>query len=495
MTPAKTATRPTVDELPMGEPLPEELQITPPTAPVVEQTYAVLPIDAIVVNPDNPRQDLGDIEGLAASMRSLGVQEPLLVEWPSPTSPYLLLAGHRRLAAARLAGLQEVPCLVRQVASTAALRMEIALVENLQREDLTPLDEARGYLALTKLGLSQRQITERLGHQRSQSHVSKRMALLELPKPVQAQVGNGALTLEAAAALVRLKDHPEKLEAVAKEKPSRVIEAVEYAEKEIAWLVKRDELVAIAAGRSWPVVDCPRDSYSKRPFKLLAQWGYSEAELDLDVHKHEAEPCHAVMIPTGRIWPHHDAPSATSVCTDPARHDAGGESTLKAKVEPKAKQKLPAVSREQARLAKERQQAMEQRDAAASARRVFIVKHVEGFRPPKLAPALRVCLNSFLTLDYDQDDACALLGLNVDDAKDTYDALVAYAAKGDQELQRAALAIALSDTEGRIRNMSQLPAEGVAHYAYLATLGYEPSPWEKTQLAEAAERAKAVDGG
>jgi ParB/RepB/Spo0J family partition protein len=486
MTATKTATRAGAEELPMGEPLPDELQISRPAPPAVEQKYVLLPTEAIKPSPHNPRRDLGDLDGLVASIRSVGIQEPLLVEWASPADPYALLAGHRRLAAAKLAGLADVPCLVRQGASTPALRMEIALIENLQREGLAPLDEADGYLQLTKLGLSQRQIAERVGC--SQSNVSKKMDLLALPEPMQSKVGKkGGLTLEAAAALTRLKDHPERLEAAAKERPDRIIDAVEAAEKEIAWEAKRDELVATAAGRSWPVVDAPRDSYAKRPFKLLSPWGYTDVELDVGIGKHEAEPCHAVMIPKGRVWPHHEAPSATSVCTDPDRHGPKGESTLKAKVAPKPKG--PATNKEWEKERARREKEQKQLQLAGAARKAVLAKAVVEYKGPRNVPApLTLSLRTLvkIAIEWDlHDDVCELLGIAVDrEGEDGWE-LEQYVAAGDQELHRAAFAVTVVESENNLRWESDLTA---AHFAYLKTLGYEPSPIETQKLAEAAKR-------
>jgi hypothetical protein len=226
----------------------------------------------------------------------------------------------------------------------------------------------------------------------------------------------------------------------------------------------------------------------------LARWGYGETELDVDVHTHEAEPCHAVMIPRTRMWPHHEVPSATSVCTDPARHAPGGDSALKAKVEPKPKQ-LPTVSREQAKLAKERQQAMEHRDAAAAARRALLAKAVSEHKRPvrpthPLTATLRVAVRWAHESDI-TDAVCAMLGIQVAPEAhygDWINALDSYVARGDQELHRAAFAVAIADVESDLNhsfNDSRVPD----HYAYLKTLGYEPSPWETAKLAEAAERA------
>lgn len=492
MTATKTATRP-AEELPMGEPLPAELQIAPPAAPAVEQKYVVLPTDAIKPGPHNPRRDLGDLDGLVASIRAVGIQEPLLVEWATPADPYTLLAGHRRLAAAKLAGLVEVPCLVRQGASTPALRMEIALIENLQREGLSPLDEADGYRALTNLGLSQREIAQRVGC--SQSNVSKKMDLLALPTALQAKVGKkkDGLTLEAAAALARLKDHPEKMAAVAKGRADLIIGAVEQAEADIAWEAKRAELVAAAKARKQTIVDEPRDQWSARKFKTLGKWGYKDRELDLDVRKHQAESCHAVMIPKFRGY-YNEKPAATSVCTDPNRHTAKGASTLKVKVvaPPKREPSQHEVAQAQTKI-----HAKEAADARASLLAGALAEYSpKGPTSPELAMALQAGVRRTLGWDTAQV-ACELLRLDAagKGSAETYGAIDRYAGEAfPLQLHRAALALAFATVEVVLSGpYARWADKGVAeHYAYLKTLGYEPSPWEKAKLAEAAERAATM---
>lgn len=473
------------------EPPPEALVMAPTTATPApaERTYALVPVGALMPSANNPRRDLGDLDGLAASIRSVGIQEPLLVEWSEPSAPYVILAGHRRLAAARIAGLAEVPCLVRRKASTPAERMEIALVENLQREDLSPLDEARGYAELVRLGLSQRAIAERVGC--SQPQVSKRLALLELPSPVQARVAKGTLPLEAAAALVRLKDHPDKLKAAAGEDPSAIVRAVERAEADIAWEAKRSELCAIAKGRGWDVVDEPANGYGNRPWKTLARWQYAEAELVLDVRKHESEPCHAVMIPGDRRWPHLEAPSATSICTEPARHGPKGASKLKAKVP--AQPKGPAQDPAWAKLQEERRKAEAERQVAATARRAVLAKGVAEHKAPRsTSPALALTLRAVLrwAAEFDLDEAaCGLLGLELGDDNEAYP-LEDYAAAGTDHLHRAALAVTVAEVEGDLRYGSFAGDRVAAHFAWLAELGYEPSPFEAAELA----RARAAGG-
>ena len=486
------------------EPPADALVMAPTTPPAVDQRLVNLPLDVIEPNPRNPRRDLGDLTGLVASIQALGILEPLLVELieDGPVAPrrVVLLAGHRRLAAAQLAELDEVPCIVRSSTRGPAERLEMALVENLQREGLAPLDEAEGYSELVRLGLSQRAIADRVGC--SQSHVSKRLALLDLPGHVQARITKGTLPLEAAAALVRLKDFPDKLKKAAGEDPSKIAYAVERAEQDIAWETKAAELIDVAKGKGWAVVEAPADPYNRtgRSYKTLARWGYSEAELDVDVSKHETEPCHGVMIPTKRAWPYLETPSATSVCTDPARHGPKGGSKLKAKAQPKPKDPH-AEARAKADAERARENA--DRQAAAEARFAVLTKAVADHRNTRgrSSAAMTLTLASIVGRGLTELDvhsaalAAQLLGIPTGDDEDTwYEVLESYANAGDHELHRAALAFALADAETVLRSpwRHSFSDPSIArHFAYLATLGYEPSPWEKAKLDEAAEASRA----
>lgn len=152
------------------------------------ETSALQYLAVDVVHPavDNPRSDLGDLTGLAASIVAVGILEPILVQVRlaggfardrGESGGYTIVAGHRRHAAAKLAGLDLIPCIVRVFTEQA--RIEAMVIENLQRSDLSPFDEARGLTQLVNVGLTQRDIAERVGC--SQSHVSKRLSLAVLP--------------------------------------------------------------------------------------------------------------------------------------------------------------------------------------------------------------------------------------------------------------------------------------------------------------------------
>jgi hypothetical protein len=301
------------------------------------------------------------------------------------------------------------------------------------------------------------------------------------------------MSLEAAAALTRLKDHPEKLKKAAGEDPSAIVYAVERAEAEIAWEAKVAELREVAKGRKWKTVDEPRDEWAKRSFKTLARWGYRDRELDLDVRKHQTEPCHAVMIPKHKTF-HNATPSATSVCTDPARHAAKGASLLKVKA-PAAAPKRQA-SAEEVKLAQERLD----RKAAAGARSAVLARALAEYTPKgPTSPELRMTLQAGVrrTLGWDTAElACELLGLKPEgkESSDTYGALDRYAGElVPLQLHRCALALAFACLEVELRgSYGRFSDKGVAeHYAYLAELGYQLSPYEQEKLAEAAEKAGA----
>jgi ParB family transcriptional regulator, chromosome partitioning protein len=165
-----------------------------------------IPIEALHPNPNQPRRsfDDTDLDELAASIREKGVIQPLIVR-PHPEKPesYEIVAGERRWRAAQRAQLHEVPVLVRQLSDTEVL--ELAIIENIQRADLNPLDEAQGYRQLMdRFGHTQEKLGEALG--KSRSHIANLLRLLTLPEPVLALVREGRLTAGHARALVTAAD-------------------------------------------------------------------------------------------------------------------------------------------------------------------------------------------------------------------------------------------------------------------------------------------------
>ena len=162
-------------------------------------------------NPFQPRTRFDDesLGELAASIKATGVLQPVLVR-PDGTDGFVLVAGERRLKAARLAGLEKIPAIVKEVSDSEM--MELALIENVQREDLNPIDEANAYQALiAKIGLTHDQISERVGKQRSS--ITNALRLLGLPPEVREMVSRGTLSAGHARALLALDSTGEQLSA------------------------------------------------------------------------------------------------------------------------------------------------------------------------------------------------------------------------------------------------------------------------------------------
>ena len=169
-----------------------------------QPTYVELPVDGIKPNPDQPRSRFDDdaLSELAASITEVGVLQPVVVSREEDGTLYLI-AGERRWRAARKAGLTTIPAVVRGASGQTTL-VE-ALVENVQRQDLTPLEEAHAYKQLLEnTGMSQEQVAERVG--KSRPAVSNTLRLLQLPGSVQRMIDSGALSAGHARALLALDD-------------------------------------------------------------------------------------------------------------------------------------------------------------------------------------------------------------------------------------------------------------------------------------------------
>ena len=154
------------------------------------------------INPDQPRKtfDEENIAMLAESIRDQGVLQPLIVV-PTSNGRYRIIAGERRYRASRLAGLDKVPCIVKDL--DIVHQMEISLIENLQREDLNPIDEARGIRALMQqCGYTQEKVAARLG--KSRPAVANLLRVLSLPEEITDMVRDGMLTAGHARVLAGL---------------------------------------------------------------------------------------------------------------------------------------------------------------------------------------------------------------------------------------------------------------------------------------------------
>jgi ParB family chromosome partitioning protein len=261
-----------------------------------------LPVDSIQPNPANPRRDTAPDEGLVESIRTHGLIEPLVVR-PLPKGDdgrnrFELLAGHRRLAAVKAAGFTRVPCVYRHVDDAGAL--EIALVENLHRKDLSPMELAGGIGDLVKLGKSQREIGALLGF--SQPVISKRLALLKLPEVARAAVDSGGITLEDGIGLAKLDEKT----------VAGLFKSGRPAHYEIDQALRRQEG---EEKRAKVIARLQKDGVTVT--KKQPGWNREHApcrlhSIDLNEKAHKTEPCHAV---------HVDAYGyETACCTEPTRH-------------------------------------------------------------------------------------------------------------------------------------------------------------------------------
>lgn len=427
-------------------------------------TLERIPTSKAKASKDNPRHSVGDVTELAASMKAAGVLEPVIAV-ATKGGGWEVVVGTRRLAAAKKAGLKEIPAIVHDKLDPKT-RAEVMLIENLQREDLLPTEEAAAFAKLLDVaGYSQRRLAERIG--RSQAVISKRLALLKLPADVQKDVDSGRITLADAEHVVQLADHPDRLHRVLK-RPDHwtVAQAVGREVQQIETEKKQQRAVAEArrgkvlfvesnAGRTGD--DLPDG------VEYVAKWG----GVAVDAKEHAKLKCHAVTVDAdGSIVP---------VCTDPESHPveddedgpiAGWRATERKRDE-RAK-KLQGIAKE---------------------RRAFILEVIDRPRPSR-DEAFTLLLDAAIA-DSGQSPkaaACKLLEIDAPTPKGAYSrdyekALRDYAAESETARLRVALALALGWTE------EMLPTWGGAswahheqHFVFLQAKGYKVKPEERDML-------------
>lgn len=312
-------------------------------------------------DPNNPRHDLGNLDEMALSLVAAGMLEPIIVA-PGPTEGrYTIVAGHRRVAAALMANLPEVPALIRvDLKPGSNLSLVAQVVENLHRLPLSPLEEARAYDLLRQLGLKQTDIAAACGV--NQGQVSKRLALLKLPDDIAVRVGTddpGAVDVAAAVEATRLpeaardKAFDEIRKGVAPDTAVRQAKAA--SDKATAHAKIIDDLEAAGVG----LVDFPASWHwgrdrEDRPLATDpdgAEQPYAGARtIDVTWTAHHAEPCHGAAVST--------RDEVIYVCLDPTRH---GYKT--------AEQEAADDDAERARVDEERERERALAESAVQARR------------------------------------------------------------------------------------------------------------------------------
>jgi len=199
--PAESAAAPRIAEVMASTP---SLEAAPPAAAASpDSPLQLVAVEAIHPNPHQPRRqfDEAGLQHLAASLRESGLIQPVIVR--RLPDGFELIAGERRLRAAKIAGLTHLPAVVRE--ADAISQAQLALIENVQREDLNPIDRATAYrLLLEKLGVTQAELASRLGEERSS--IANFVRLLDLPPTVQQLVRDGKLSLGHAKLLAGVPD-------------------------------------------------------------------------------------------------------------------------------------------------------------------------------------------------------------------------------------------------------------------------------------------------
>jgi ParB family chromosome partitioning protein len=438
-------------------------------------TLEQVPIGQIKPSKLNPRKSVGDVAELAQSIKAAGVIEPLIVV--RENGHFELVAGERRLAGARKAGLKTVPVIVREL--TEAERREAMLIENLQREGLTVMEEAGAYKQLLELdGMTQRKLAERVG--RSQGHISKRLALLELPAEVGKRVDSGGIRLEDALELTKLSDSPERLKACLRQSGQYIRYEIDRQvnEKRIEEKVAAAEAKAEKQGLT-VIKHAGSQAYWFKPPKGVFKIGDGWDELPLDAKAHAKEPCHAVGIErrTGEFIP---------LCTDRKQHPKvkthGEENSL-----PGARAGVNAA-RTQSKEEKAQRARREQLEQAAEIRHEFAAK-LAAKPTRELEELLYRVLVKWAVDGEESDDACRLLGLGEPDEDGNYDwgatagLLQDYANEGSSNLQRAAAAVAIAYADQQIGWYNGDRAEEARLYlTILQARGYEISDAERDSV-------------
>ena len=234
--------------------------LIPETPGKPEAGVLMLDVDRIQPNQYQPRTDFTGLEGLVSSIKESGIIQPIVVR--KEADGFRLIAGERRWRAAQLAGLHKVPAVVRKVADDRLL--EVALIENIQRKELNPIEEAKAYEVLVdEMKLSQAEIARRVG--RDRSSVANSLRLLKLDDIIQNKIRQGIVSVGHAKVIMALPDSATQI-MMANEVSDRLL-SVRETEERVARLMKRSpggrESGGAAAAAQDPNVKAAEESLSR----------------------------------------------------------------------------------------------------------------------------------------------------------------------------------------------------------------------------------------
>lgn len=266
-----------------------------------------VPLTKIKPHPKNPRLELTGIDDLAANIQAQGLLEHLVLAPPTGSSAaYTLIAGHRRLAAAKAAGLTTVPATLREDLDTPAKQLAAILSENTQRVDLTPIEEADAFTQLIAFpGMTQKKAAEVTG--RSTTFVKQRVALAKLPEGTRKRIHGGEITLEQAAVIASFVGTPDYKAIVNAAGTSNFTWVVQRAKENAKARIQIEVLKAHAEAHGWTVTA----EYSQAGGVVLAGW---QLKGDLQKALDAIDGEHVVLLNDTR-W---------NVCTLPATGTTDG---------------------------------------------------------------------------------------------------------------------------------------------------------------------------
>lgn len=478
------------------------------TATPAAPELRTLDLGDLVEHPKNVRRDVGDVTELAASITEQGVLEPLIVT-PNNDGTYTLIAGHRRLAAARIACVTDVPCIVRHDLADEADVITAMLVENGHRADLTPVEEAAAYQQLLDLGATTAQVAKRTG--RAKTTVTSRLTLMRLPEGTRDKVHHRQITLEDAAALAEFTDDPETLDRLTKAAGTHEFRwRLQEARGKVAAAKTRaasEKVLADSGVRVVTIQDLKRGAWSHNLSRVLDADDVpgitddTTAEQDAEFRRaaHADCPHHAAWLDSmGRI---------EYVCLQPSIHD--DDTTDDGSDLDTAAEQAAAARRTADHDALMAQQAQDRQDCetAAAIRRTWILEHTTNARTisdaagtalahlwvnhavawyVELEPARAAdFLGIELTDDYphDADEAAKTVAANLTKRTGPQALLAALAALEEDNLTRAGNWHAHAD-------VLQSGSTGRAWLDFLGEhLGYELTTWEADRLAAVDARA------
>lgn len=422
----------------------------------------VVPLTALSPAPGNPRKSVGDVADLATSMKAHGVLEPLVVV-EAPKDKYLVVCGLRRLKAAKEARLSGVPIIVRDL--NAKQMLEVMLIENLQRENLTPMEEALTFAKLVnELGYSQRSLGEVVGV--SQAHISKRLSLLNLPKDIQSAVGKGELPVADAVELARVEPKVAKqLFEQIKRSGTPAKPQVDRLLADEARKAKIEKATAQAKATYKTVI--AYDEMWRADVERIGQNSYDPEFKKLSISAHEKLDCHAVAVD-------RDA-EIIPVCIKPSNH---------VKDRPAA----GLSAREEKRKQEEKKSAAALRESRKQRR-----EHLAWLVTTRLGAQDRLAGIVLGTLTGTNAGpakfACDLLGLELVKGQYTRDAigpLRKEAKRGPEQAARVALAVALGYLEESFDGYMANPVDNAEYLAWLRKTGYRTTAAEKTRVEKKA---------